>query len=266
MLIATLSHYNRKDDSQGLGEVYLVGAGPGDPDLLTFRALRLMQQADVVLHDRLVSDQIMNLVRRDAKRVFVGKKAGDHTLPQNEISNLLARLAKKGLKVLRLKGGDPFVFGRGGEEIEELSRKGIPFQVVPGVTSANGCATYAGIPLTHRDHAQACIFVTGHTKDGNLELNWPVLVQPHQTVCIYMGLNSLQQLMDEFIKNGANPKTPAAIIESGTLDEQRVIIGIISDLAEKSDANNIVSPAMIIVGSVVTLRKKLKWFATATGA
>lgn len=264
LLNENLTKINLKSNKISLGEVYLVGAGPGDPDLLTFRALRLMQQADVVLHDRLVSSKILNLVRRDAKRIFVGKKAGEHTLPQKDISKLLSELAKKGQRVLRLKGGDPFMFGRGGEEIEELSRRGIPFQVVPGVTSANGCATYAGIPLTHRDHAQACVFVTGHTKDGVLDLNWPVLVQPHQTVCIYMGLNALDQLMREFVNHGADAKTPAAIVASGTLENQRVIIGTLNNLAKKSKSSGIESPAMIIVGSVVNLSKKLQWFNAKT--
>lgn len=262
LLNQNLTDRNTETNEVILGEVYLVGAGPGDPDLLTFRALRLMQKADVVLHDRLVSEKILNLVRRDAERVFVGKKAGEHTLPQKDISKLLSQLAKKGLRVLRLKGGDPFMFGRGGEEIEELSRRGIPFQVVPGVTSANGCATYAGIPLTHRDHAQACVFVTGHTKDGVLDLNWPVLVQPHQTVCIYMGLNALNQLMQEFVKHGADAETPAAIIASGTLENQRVVIGTLNTLAEKSKLNEIESPAMIIIGTVVNLHDKLQWFNT----
>ena len=261
LLLQMLAKEQNKKNQTLVGEVYLVGAGPGDPDLLTFRALKLMQQADIVLHDRLVSEPIMKLVRRDAERVFVGKKAGDHTLPQEDISKLLSQLAQKGLRVLRLKGGDPFMFGRGGEEIEELARKRIPFQVVPGVTSANGCATYAGIPLTHRDHAQACIFITGHTKQGKLDLNWPVLVQPHQTVCVYMGLNALHQLMNEFIKHGANAATPAAIVASGTLENQQVVTGTLSNLAKKSEIKNIESPAMIIIGSVVRLHRKLKWFS-----
>jgi uroporphyrin-III C-methyltransferase/precorrin-2 dehydrogenase/sirohydrochlorin ferrochelatase len=248
-------------DTPFSGEVYLVGAGPGDPDLLTFRALRLMQQADVVLYDRLISDGILNLVRRDAERIYVGKLPKDHTVAQEEISNMLIRLAQAGKRVLRLKGGDPFVFGRGGEEIETLSDHGITFQVVPGVTAANGCASYAGIPLTHRDHAQACVFVTGHVKNGELDLNWKSLIQPRQTVVVYMGLASLGVVMLGFLSNGADPATPAAIIENGTRAGQRVITGTLASLRELAIEAGIKSPALIIVGSVVTLHNKLSWFA-----
>ena len=243
------------------GEVYLVGTGPGDPDLLTFRALRLMQQTDVVLYDRLIGDGILNLVRRDAQRIYVGKLKNNHTVPQEEISNMLIDLAKQGKRVLRLKGGDPFVFGRGGEEIEALSENGIAFQVVPGVTAANGCAAYAGIPLTHRDHAQACVFVTGHEKDGELNLNWESLIQPRQTVVLYMGLSSLDAITRGFLSHGAEPATPAAVIENGTRAGQRVITGTLESLLEKAELASIKSPALIIVGSVVSLREKLSWFA-----
>ncbi len=243
------------------GEVYLVGTGPGDPDLLTFRALRLMQQADVVLYDRLIGDGILNLVRRDARRVYVGKLKNNHTVSQEEISKMLIDLAKQGKRVLRLKGGDPFVFGRGGEEIEALSENGIAFQVVPGVTAANGCAAYAGIPLTHRDHAQACVFVTGHEKDGELNLNWESLIQPRQTVVLYMGLSSLDAITRGFLSHGANPATPAAVIENGTRAGQRVITGTLESLLDKTAMASIKSPALIIVGSVVSLREKLSWFA-----
>ena len=243
------------------GEVYLVGTGPGDPDLLTFRALRLMQQADVVLYDRLIGDGILNLVRRDAKRIYVGKMKKDHTISQQEISEMLVRLAQEGKRVLRLKGGDPFVFGRGGEEIETLSENGVAFQVIPGITAASGCSSYAGIPLTHRDHAQGYTVVTGHEKDGELNLNWNSLIQPRQNVVIYMGLTSLGAITEGFLKHGADPATPAAIIENGTRDDQRVITGTLESLADKSAAAEIVSPALIIVGSVVTLQDKLSWFA-----
>jgi uroporphyrin-III C-methyltransferase/precorrin-2 dehydrogenase/sirohydrochlorin ferrochelatase len=243
------------------GEVYLVGTGPGDPDLLTFRALRLMQQADVVLYDRLIGDGIMNLVRRDAERIYVGKLKHNHVVPQEEIGKMLIRLAQEGKRVLRLKGGDPFVFGRGGEEIEALSENGIAFQVIPGVTAAVGCASYAGIPLTHREHAQSCVFVTGHEKDGQLNLNWKSLIQPRQTVVVYMGLTSLGAISDGFISNGADPLTPAAIIENGTRAGQRVITGTLESLLNKSAEAEIKSPALIIIGSVVTLRNKLSWFA-----
>jgi len=243
------------------GEVYLVGSGPGDPDLLTFRALRLMQQADVVLHDRLVPDAILDLVRRDAERVFVGKKRGDHVLAQEDISQMLADLARQGHRVLRLKGGDPFMFGRGGEEIEVLADAGIPFQVVPGVTAANGCAAYAGIPLTHRDHAQACIFVTGHTKDGKLDLNWHSLMQPNQTVVVFMGLGALVNVAGQLVEHGANPDLPAAVVDNGTRERQQVVSGTLSDVADRVAKAEFEGPAILIVGTVVTLRDKLSWFA-----
>lgn len=248
-------------DSPTVGEVYLVGAGPGDPDLLTFRALRLMQQTDVVLYDRLVGDGILNLVRRDATRIYVGKMKEDHTLPQEEISALLVRLAKEGKRVLRLKAGDPFMFGRGGEEIEELAREGIAFQVIPGITAASGCASYAGIPLTHRDHAQSCVFVTGHGKDGRLDLNWDTLIQPNQTVVVYMGLSSLAKIAAAFIEHGADRATPVAVVEKGTLQDQRVITGTLETLPAKVAEAQLESPALIIIGGVVTLRDDLSWFA-----
>ena len=251
----------RDQDAPPAGEVYLVGAGPGDADLLTVRALRLMQQADVVIYDRLIGDGILNLVRRDAERIYVGKRPREHTVPQDEISNLMVRLARDGKRVLRLKGGDPFIFGRGGEEIEVLAQQGISFQVVPGVTAAAGCASYAGIPLTHRKHAQSCIFVTGHGKDGLLDLNWPALVQPRQTVVIYMGLGALDQLMEGYAANGGDPDMPAAIIENGTLRTQRVVTGTVKSLVEQARQAEIHSPALIIIGTVVTLRQGLSWYA-----
>jgi len=242
------------------GEVYLVGAGPGDPDLLTFRALRLMQQADVVLYDRLLGDGILDMVRRDAERIYVGKQKDDHTIPQEGISELLIRLAKEGKRVLRLKAGDPFTFGRGGEEIEALAEHKIAFQVVPGITAAHGCSSYSGIPLTHRDHAQSCIFVTGHVKDGELDLNWKTLVQPNQTVVIYMGLSSLPLISSNLIENGAAEDTPVAVIADGTRVGQKVVTAKLSDIADRVEEANLQSPAMIIVGSVVTLRDTLSWF------
>lgn len=261
LMDSLLAENQVEGDQAPQGEVYLVGTGPGDPDLLTFRALRLMQQADVVLYDRLIGDGILNLVRRDADRIYVGKMKKDHSVAQEDISDMLIRLAKEGNRVLRLKGGDPFVFGRGGEEIEALADNGITFQVIPGITAANGCATYAGIPLTHRDHAQGYIVVTGHEKDGELNLNWDSLIQPRQTVVIYMGLTSLGTITDGFLSHGADPETPAAVIENGTRAGQRVITGTLASLPEKTAEAEIKSPALIIIGSVVRLRDKLSWFA-----
>ena len=238
-----------------MGEVFLVGGGPGNPDLLTFRALRLIQRADVVVYDRLIGSPILELVRRDAERIFVGKRKNLHEMPQEEISKLLVKLAREGRRVLRLKGGDPFIFGRGGEELETL-----PFQVVPGVTAASGCASYAGIPLTHRDHAQVCIFVTGHAKDGRPDVDWPLLLRPNQTVAIYMGLAALPELAAEFLARGADPTLPVGIVENGTRMNQRVVTGTVGDIVQKANDAGLKGPAIIIVGTVVGLHEKLAWF------
>ncbi|NCA69589.1 MAG: uroporphyrinogen-III C-methyltransferase [Sphingobacteriia bacterium] len=243
-----------------MGEVYLVGAGPGDPDLLTFRALRLMQQADVVVYDRLVAEPILAMTRRDARRIYVGKQRNHHAMRQEEINRLLADLAKEGHRVLRLKGGDPFIFGRGGEEIDTLAAEGVPFQVVPGITAAAGCASYTGIPLTHRDHAQSVTFVTGHLKDGTMNLNWPALAQPHQTVVFYMGLAGLPIIAEQLIAHGVSPEMPVALIQQGTTHLQRVYSGTLATIVEQVAADPPEPPTLIIVGEVVSLREKLSWF------
>lgn len=242
------------------GEVYLVGGGPGDPELLTLKALRLMQQAEVVLYDRLVSPEVMELVRRDAERIYVGKKRSEHTLEQPEINQLLVDLAKQGKRVLRLKGGDPFIFGRGGEEIELLAANQVPFQVVPGITAASGCAAYAGIPLTHRDHAQSVRFITGHLKTNNPNLSWPELAQPGQTLVFYMGLMGLSEITSELIANGRSSTTPVALVEKGTTSDQRVVVGTLADITQKVAQADAGGPSLIIVGDVVSLRGQLNWF------
>lgn len=259
---ALKSNLEQLEQSSVRGEVYLIGAGPGDPDLLTFRALRLMQQADVIVYDRLVSTGILEMARRDAEKIYVGKQRSNHSLPQESINELLANLALSGKRVARLKGGDPFIFGRGGEEIETLMQQGISFQVVPGITAAAGCASYAGIPLTHRDHAQSCTFVTGHLKDGNINLNWKQLAAPNQTIVIYMGLVGLNGICQALIEHGCPADHPIAIVQQGTTQNQRVLTGTLTNMPQLAEDADIQPPTLIIVGTVVLLHKKLNWFKT----
>lgn len=243
-----------------IGEVWLVGAGPGDPELLTIKALQKMQLADVILHDRLVSKEILDLARKDAEFVSVGKQKGFHSKPQPEINQLLVDYALQGKKVCRLKGGDPFIFGRGGEELEKLINHQIPFQVVPAVTAAAGCSAYAGIPLTHRDHAQSVTFVTGHCKGSGQHADWQSIARPNQTIVIYMGLSQAAEIRAQLISNGINQATPIALVERGTTDKQRTVTGVLSELPELIEQHNVQSPAVIIVGDVVKLHDKLDWF------
>ncbi len=242
------------------GEVYLVGAGPGDPELLTLRALRLMQQSDIVLYDRLVSQQVLDLVRREAELVYVGKRRAEHSMPQNNINELLVEYAKQGKRVLRLKGGDPFIFGRGGEEIDLLVRENIRFEIVPGITAASGCAAYAGIPLTHRDYSQSVLFVTGHLKNDRINLDFDGLVKPNQTLVVYMGLVGLSQLCEGLIRSGMDKNMPIALVEQGTTNKQRVVIGELSTMPEKVKTADIHGPTILIVGEVVRLHDSLSWF------
>lgn len=241
------------------GEVYLVGAGPGDPELLTLKALRLMQQADVAIYDRLVSPAILELCRRDADKVYVGKARSNHSVPQEGINALLVEYAGKGKRVCRLKGGDPFIFGRGGEEIQELFAAGVTFQVVPGITAASGCAAYAGIPLTHRDYAQSVRFLTGHLKEGSPELPWQELVYPNQTLVLYMGLVGLEKICAQLIAHGQRSDMPVALISKGTTPEQKVVVGTLADIADKVTQHHIQAPTLTIIGEVVSLRDQLQW-------
>jgi len=261
--IALEQALDRESGEPARGEVYLIGGGPGDPDLLTFRALRLMQQADVVVYDRLVAPAVLELVRRDAERIYAGKERDNHAIPQEDINQLLVRLAKEGKRVARLKGGDPFIFGRGGEEIETLMAEGIEFQVVPGITAAAGCASYSGIPLTHRDYSQSVVFVTGHLQDGSVNLNWTALAQPRQTIVFYMGLHGIGILCRELVAHGLPSSMPAALIEQGTTPHQRVYVGTLETLPDIVKRSEIHAPTLIIVGEVVRLHEKLAWFMPA---
>lgn len=245
------------------GEVYLVGAGPGDPDLLTLRGLALIKRAEVALYDNLISPEILALLPPAAERIYVGKRRADHAMRQEAINALLVEHALAGKRVLRLKGGDPFIFGRGGEEIDTLSAHGIRFEVVPGITAALGAAAYAGIPLTHRDHAQACVFVTGNLKDGSVDLDWETLARPRQTIVVYMGLLSLPAICRELIAHGLPGDTGAAVVQQGTTSTQRVVAGTLRTLPARVARAKLHAPTLIIVGNVVHLREKFSWFDPA---
>ena len=245
------------------GSVVLVGAGPGDAGLLTLNALRALQEADVILHDRLVADEVMNLARRDCDRICVGKMAGGHSVSQGRINELLLEQARLGRRVVRLKGGDPFIFGRGGEELEFLEQHGIPFEVVPGITAAIACGAYAGIPLTHRDHAQSVRFVTAHSGDSMAGLDWATLARERQTLALYMGVAGLGTIRNELIRHGRSALTPVAIVENGSRANQRVVLATLAELEDAGRTAAVKSPALVIVGEVAALAERLHWFGSA---
>ncbi|MEP5763161.1 MAG: siroheme synthase CysG [Halieaceae bacterium] len=258
------SYLDKPGEAHVLGEVYLIGAGPGDPDLMSFKAVRLLQMADVVLYDRLVAPEILDLARRDADRIYVGKQRADHVLPQGKINQLLLELAQQGKCVARLKGGDPFIFGRGGEEIEQLAQHGIPFQVIPGITAASGCASYAGIPLTHRDHAHSVRFVTGNLQSNRVEIDWSAMTNEQETLVFYMGLQGLETICRELQAQGRAADTPIALIEQGTTRNQRTLTGTLATMQAVVAGQEVHAPTLIIVGEVVSLRDKLSWYGEAT--
>jgi uroporphyrin-III C-methyltransferase/precorrin-2 dehydrogenase/sirohydrochlorin ferrochelatase/uroporphyrin-III C-methyltransferase len=245
--------------TQAAGEVFLVGAGPGDPDLLTVKALRLLGKADVVLHDRLVSEPIMNLINEHAEVIHVGKARSNHSVPQERINEMLVEYARAGNCVVRLKGGDPFIFGRGGEEIEMLAEQRVRFQVVPGITAASGCSSYAGIPLTHRDYAQSVRFITGHLQNNTANLPWQDFVQNRQTLVFYMGLIGLPIIADQLVAHGMSGDMPVALVSRGTTPEQAVVTGTLETIAANVEDSGVRAPTVIIVGEVVQLRSRLKW-------
>jgi uroporphyrin-III C-methyltransferase/precorrin-2 dehydrogenase/sirohydrochlorin ferrochelatase len=246
-----------------VGKVFLVGAGPGDPELLTLRAVRLLEKADVVVYDHLVSSAVLDFVAPTAERIYAGKRRNEHTMRQEQINALLVKLAQEGKQVVRLKGGDPFIFGRGGEELQTLATEGVAFEVVPGVTAASGVSSYAGIPLTHRDYAQSCLFVTGHLKDGTADLDWPNLVRPRQTVVIYMGLGGLPEICRQMILHGASPSLPIAVVQDGSIATQKVVTGTLANMPDRVAQAHLKSPCLTLIGEVVKLHHSLAWFNPA---
>ncbi|MEF1311878.1 uroporphyrinogen-III C-methyltransferase [Vibrio mytili] len=244
--------------SLNTGFVSLVGAGPGDPDLLTVKGFKAIQAAEVVVYDRLVSRAILALAAETAEMIYVGKKLDFHCVPQEQINQILVQKAQEGKRVVRLKGGDPFMFGRGGEELETLAESGVNYEVVPGITAAAGATAYAGIPLTHRDHAQSVQFITGHVQKDGRDIEWQSLAQSNNTLVFYMGLKQSGHIMDKLISHGLDRDMPCAIIENGTRPEQRVLQGKLVELADM--AQKAFSPAIIVVGSVTQLHQKLDWF------
>lgn len=247
------------DSPSGLGTVWLIGAGPGDPELLTLKAARLIGEADALVYDRLVNPEILQLAKPDCLQIYAGKQRSNHHLPQQDINQLLVDLAREYKTVVRLKGGDPFVFGRGGEELETLAAAGVPFGVVPGITAATGCAAYAGIPLTHREHAQSVRFITGHNQTGEINIHWPELMAADQTLVFYMGLNGMREICAQLIARGRDPQTPLALIENGTLPTQKTYTGTLASINALLADNKVQSPALAIVGSVVALHAQLRW-------
>jgi uroporphyrin-III C-methyltransferase/precorrin-2 dehydrogenase/sirohydrochlorin ferrochelatase len=258
--VIVISPRGRRIEACPQGEVVLVGGGPGDPELLTLKAFKALQAADVVVYDALVAPEIVEIARPQAERIYVGKRCGNHALAQSEINALLVRLARAGKCVVRLKGGDPFVFGRGGEEVEHLAENGVPFRIIPGVTAAAGVGAYAGIPLTHRDYSQALVLVTGHRKDESLDLDWEALARPRQTVVVYMGLQTLPLLCAKLAEHGLPGCTPAAVIEKGTTAEQRVVTGTLDTICGLARNEGLRPPTLVVIGEVVKLQAKLAWF------